>query len=95
MVNRKYLKLAAKFFCPYKVFERVSVVAYKLELPLEAKIHPIFHVSQLRLHGGSIIQRTYLPLLNEDGLLAKEPISILDRRIGKRNGRAVTKWLIH
>ena len=62
VVNRKHLKLAAKFFGPYKVLQRLGEVAYKLELPVHAKVHPVFHVSQLKLHVGPVVKHTQLPM---------------------------------
>ena len=50
---RKNHKLGMHFFGPFKILARVRAVAYKLELPAEARIHNVFHVSQLKLFKGT------------------------------------------
>lgn len=45
LVNRPFPKLAFKYFGPYKVVEKIGGGAYRLELPVDCLIHPIFHVS--------------------------------------------------
>ena len=94
VVNRLCLKLSAKFFGPYKVLDRVGSVAYKLELPPASRIHPVFHVSQLKKHVGEAVVQSQLPLLDNDGLLVKEPVHILDRRMSKVGNVAVTEVLV-
>ena len=88
------MKLAAKYFGPYKVIEQIGAMTYKLQLPLSAKIHPVFHVSQLKKHIGKAPSQSQLPLLDTNGVLAKESIAILDRRMNKRKGRLITEVLI-
>ena len=43
---KRNLKLAAKYYGPYQVVAKVGAVAYKLQLPLFARIDLVFHIPE-------------------------------------------------
>ena len=79
-------KLAPRFVGPYRVFERMGEVAYKLELPEGfSGVHDVFHISQLKkCHAemADIPLRDTVPLeaikLESDLTYEEKPIKILE-----------------
>ena len=55
VASRSNHKLSFRFYGPYKIIQRVGQVAYKLDLPPDAKIHPVVHVSQLKQHIAAMV----------------------------------------
>ena len=87
LAHRRFEKLAPRFYGPYKIIQRIGNVAYKLELPPTAHIHPVFHVSQLRrAHGVSNSSPVLPPQLTSDLEMVVEPAALLQVR-PKVNGR--------
>ncbi|GMI86211.1 hypothetical protein HRI_002290400 [Hibiscus trionum] len=92
---RSNLKLAARFYGPYKVIKKIGLVAYQLALPPTAKIHSVFHVSLLKKKIGSKTITSLDPQeVADDGQLKIYPLQVLDKRMVKRQNRPVTQFLI-
>lgn len=86
--------LSPKYFGPFLVEAKVGKVAYKLTLPMGSKIHPTFHVSQLKMHIGKAPHSPALPLVGIDEAINKEPSGSLDRRMVKKGNYAAATEVI-
>ncbi|GKC37916.1 putative reverse transcriptase domain-containing protein, partial [Tanacetum coccineum] len=81
-------KLNPRYVVPFKVFEKVGSVAYKLELPQElSRVHNMFHVFNLKKCYADELLVVPLDGLHIDDKLhfVEEPIEIMDQEV---------KWLM-
>jgi hypothetical protein len=89
------LKLATKYYGPYRVMKCIGPVTYQLLLPSGTQIHNVFHVSQLKKYlGPKAIPVPHLPLVDDKGNIKVEPIFVLDTRDVPRHPVLVTQWLV-
>ncbi|XP_070056785.1 uncharacterized protein [Nicotiana tomentosiformis] len=92
---RKNVNLSSKYYVPYKVLARIGQVAYKLELPPDSKVQPVFHVSLFkRKVGNMVVMQTVLPSTSEDGYFLVKSVAILQRQMVKKNNAVVVKVLV-
>ena len=86
-------KLLPKWIGPFKVEKLVGAVSYKLTLPANMKVHPVFHVSLLKPYLSDGRVQPVRPIL-VDG----EPYfmieCILDHRIHKRGRTTYMEYLV-
>lgn len=93
---RRNLKLAPRYFGPFQITQRIETVAYKIDLPKESMVYPVFHVSYLKKKVGDRVNpNPRIPTVMEDDTMAPEPEGILDRRLKKKGNLAGVDLLVH
>ncbi|XP_026417065.1 uncharacterized protein LOC113312532 [Papaver somniferum] len=93
---RKNFKLSAKYYGPFTVIAKVGNLDYKLKLLPEARVHPVFHVSQLKKKiGFTYVPSPTLPLVDHAGQVIITPIFALSYRTITRGDHTVQQVLIH
>jgi len=81
VTSQTFGKLQKWFFGPFQITNKIGAVAYELALPLEAKIHNIFHVCLLRPHKGPLPSSPLtLPHDIFDNQPVLVPLAIIDRK---------------
>ncbi|KAD5961140.1 hypothetical protein E3N88_12613 [Mikania micrantha] len=95
LAKRRYEKLSPRFFGPYKIKRKVGSVAYELDLPSDARIHPVFHVSLLKPVRGQIPAGDVPTLpISEDWEYDLQPHKVLSFRWVTEAGVRVLELLI-
>lgn len=72
-----FQKLAAKYYGPFEVLEKIGQTAYRLRLLLDLKIHHVFHISQLKHVLGNHHEVNQLPkAIDTTEKMVTEPTNI-------------------
>lgn len=91
--TRSTKKLTPWFYRPYKVTEKIGLVAYKLKLPPESRIHSTFYVSLLKLCPDPHLKQRHPPVDYPTVPSSQYTEKILANRVGRRKKHIITEVL--
>ncbi|KAF3681263.1 putative trehalose-phosphate phosphatase 1-like [Capsicum annuum] len=89
---RKKEKLSPRYIGPYQIVRRIGGVAYKLGLPASlVSVHPVFHVSMLKIDIGDHSLMLLVEEINVKDSLSyeKEPMALLDSQVWKLKSKEI------
>ena len=95
-IKQSAAKLSAKNFGPYDIVEQVGPADFRLQLPHQNKVHPVFHASKLiPYHEDEIGDRNPAKPdpIEVEGHNEFEVEKILDSKISYGYVRYLVKWL--
>ena len=91
-------KLLDKYLGPYSITQVISDVAYKLDLQIRFRIHPVFHISKLKryVETNKFPDRKQVdrpaPVMKLDGKDAWYVERIINKRIRNKQVQYLVKW---
>jgi len=85
-------KLKARYLGPYQVVQLVNEAAVRLELPQQARIHNVFHVSTLKKFVGTPpVVPPPLPDIHH-GVVVPEPEQVQQARLARGVHQVLVHW---
>ena len=85
-------KLKARYLGPYRVVQLINDVAVRLELPPQARIHDVFHVSTLKKFVGTPPSAPPpLPDIHH-GVVVPEPARVEQARLARGVRQVLVHW---
>jgi hypothetical protein len=85
-------KLGPRFYGPFRILERVGSVAYKLELPTNARLHNVFHVGLLKPYHGTTPSGPGVLPPTRHGRACPQPAKIIKGRLAWGIQELLTRW---
>jgi hypothetical protein len=100
LINRPVASLDIKgrsrpgphFYGPFQIIEKIGKVAYKLNLPIDAKLHNVFHVGLLKpYHGAPPVGLGVLSTIKNDRA-CPQPTGVIKGRLAQGKQELLIRW---